>query len=339
MPKKYNITAIDLEEVSFVGKGANQDAHVVLMKRFEKAETKREMNEDFPASAFAHVPDPKKPSTWKLRLWDSIAEKETPAQIGRAVAALGKGFRGQKVQIPSGDLPGVKAKVLAAWLRVNEDKNRGDAPSILKSGEGKMPNEELQKKLDDLQKKFDELTTSTVALQKTHDDLVTDHEALKKTVDDGGDGKNKIDKSGMSESVRKQFEEQETELKKQADIIAKMQDDDLVKVWIGKAADAPLVAKAADLGALLKSVAETAPETADDLMGIFKAADARIAKGNLFKEIGSSGESDVDGALGELNKKAHELAKEKNITFEKAFSLIYKSNKELRKQYLLEKSA
>jgi len=333
MRKKYNVTDINLDEVSFVGKGANQSAHVVLMKRLEKAETKREMGEDFPASAFAYVPDPKKPSTWKLRLWDSMSEKETRSQIGAAVAALGKGFRGRKVQIPSDDLSGVKAKVLAAWLRVNEDKNRGDAPSILKSG-GFMKKtlEELQKEFDELQKTHDKLVKTNDTLQKTHDDLVTEHDDLKKTAakKDG-----KIDKSGMSDEVRKQFEEQETELKKQADMIAKMADDSLKISWIAKAGDVLLVGEAEEIGKLMKSIAETSPETAESLLVILKAANARIEKGNLFKEIGTGGEADT-GALAELNKKAHELAKSEKITFEKAFSKIYKSDKVLRKQYLAE---
>ncbi len=101
-----------------------------------KAATKREADEDFPAAAFAYVPDPETPSTWKLRLWASLAEKETPAQVGMAVAALGPGFRGNKVQIPAEDLASVKAKVKAAWLRVHED---GQAlPNVLK-GAGEDP--------------------------------------------------------------------------------------------------------------------------------------------------------------------------------------------------------
>ena len=96
------------------------------------APTKREEGEDFPAAAFAYVPDPSMPSTWKLRLWDSIAEKETPAQVGRAVAALGAEFRGNKVSIPSKDLTAVKSRVLAAWKKVNKDKKEEDIPSVLK---------------------------------------------------------------------------------------------------------------------------------------------------------------------------------------------------------------
>lgn len=98
----------------------------------EKAMTKREGGKDYPASAYAYVPDAEKPSTWKLRLIEEPGGSPTSRQVGRAVAALGKGFRGQKVQIPAGDLPGVKRKVLAAWLKANPDKKRADAPAALK---------------------------------------------------------------------------------------------------------------------------------------------------------------------------------------------------------------
>lgn len=253
MPKKkFNITAIDLDEVSFVGKGANQEAHVVLMKR-------------------------------------------------------------------------------------------GDIPTQIKSKGGNMPKDELQKKLDDLQKgfddlqkKFDDIEESNKTLQKVHDDLVLAHDKLEK--DAGEKGGDKVDKTEMSAAVRKQFDDQETELKKQADVIAKMQDVALTKAWIVKAAGAPLVASADDLGALLKSVAETSPDTAEALLVVCKAADARIAKGNLFKELGTGGEVDDASAAGKLNKLAHETAKADGITFEKAYSKVYKANKKLAKQYLAEKS-
>lgn len=96
-----------------------------------KAATKREDGEDFPAAAFAYVPDPESPSTWKLRLWDSLDEKETVAQVSRAVSALSpSGFRGNRVQIPAEDLASVKAKVRAAWRQVNGPDR--ELPAILK---------------------------------------------------------------------------------------------------------------------------------------------------------------------------------------------------------------
>jgi len=103
-----------------------------------KAEMKTEEGRRYPASAYAYVPDPDKSSTWKLRLWSpEPGEKETVAQIGAAVAALGPGgFRGNRVKIPAEDLPAVKRRVLQAWLKVHPDKERDDAPRILRAEMG-----------------------------------------------------------------------------------------------------------------------------------------------------------------------------------------------------------
>ena len=75
-------------------------------KKMKKdAPMKMEGGEQYPAAAFAYVPDPNTPSTWKLRLWDSPTTKETVAQVSRAATALtSAGFRGNKVQIPAADL-------------------------------------------------------------------------------------------------------------------------------------------------------------------------------------------------------------------------------------------
>ena len=102
--------------------------------------TKREDDQDFPAEAFAYVPDPERPSTWKLRLWDSLEERETRTQIGAALAALGPGgFRGNRVQIPSEDLAGVKRKILAAWRKVWGDEAPDEIPAVLKQETFKPP--------------------------------------------------------------------------------------------------------------------------------------------------------------------------------------------------------
>jgi hypothetical protein len=85
--------------------------------------TKTEDGVDYPAEAFAYVPDPDRVSTWKLRLWENLEDKVTRVQLGRAVAALGPtGFRGQRVQIPAGDLPRVKRAIATAWRGVYGDE-------------------------------------------------------------------------------------------------------------------------------------------------------------------------------------------------------------------------
>jgi hypothetical protein len=48
-----------------------------------------------------------------------------------AIAALGAGFRGNKVQIPISAMSAVKAKVRAAWKAANPDKKPEDMPSAI----------------------------------------------------------------------------------------------------------------------------------------------------------------------------------------------------------------
>lgn len=102
--------------VSEGNKASPEELSSVLTWLKEQAVTKTEDGTDYPASAFAYVPDPDKPSEWKLRLWEDPTKKVTRAQLGRAAAALSPGgFRGQKVEIPADDLPAVKRKIRTAY--------------------------------------------------------------------------------------------------------------------------------------------------------------------------------------------------------------------------------
>ena len=95
------------------------------------AKTKTEDGQKYPASDYAYVPDPDSPSGWKLRLTSTPGGAPDPGIVGAAVAALGKGFRGQKVQIPAEDLPRVKARVRAAWHKAHPDAKPDDMPDAL----------------------------------------------------------------------------------------------------------------------------------------------------------------------------------------------------------------
>lgn len=95
--------------------------------------TKTENGMEFPAEAYAYVPDPEKPSTWKLRLWEDPQQRETPRQVGMAIAALGPGgFRGNRVAIPPEDLPKVKARIRAAWKKVHPDADLDQMPAVIR---------------------------------------------------------------------------------------------------------------------------------------------------------------------------------------------------------------
>ncbi len=94
-----------------------------MVKAMEVSKT--EEGTDYPVSAFAYVPDPEKPSTWKLRLWEDPTKKITRSQLGKAAAALSPGgFRGQKVEIPAEDVASVKRKIRSAYkgLDVSDDE-------------------------------------------------------------------------------------------------------------------------------------------------------------------------------------------------------------------------
>lgn len=100
-----------------------------------EAITKSEDGKAFPASDYAYVPDTTKPSEWKLRLTATPGGEPDSGIVGAACAALGPGFRGQKVEIPEADMPAVKAKVRAAWRKANPDKEAADMPSGIKESE------------------------------------------------------------------------------------------------------------------------------------------------------------------------------------------------------------
>lgn len=128
-----------------------QEVQDMLIDLISKAATKKEGSETLSASAYAYVPDATKPSTWKLRIDDA---NHTRA----AVAALGEGFRGNKVSIPSADLPAVKRKVAAAYKKFFPDAK--ELPSILKSKEEVLA---LQEEIQKAVKEAEEILKSQIA--------------------------------------------------------------------------------------------------------------------------------------------------------------------------------
>lgn len=140
---KYIKEMVLLVEVEKDKGGKDEEAseeQAVIDDKVVATETpmKTEGGKKYPAEAYLYVPDSKKPSTWKLRIWETTDAKVTVRQLGRAVAAIGKGFRGQKVQLAPGELPKIKSKLLALYKKMKvEDK---DIPEILKKGKAELEN-------------------------------------------------------------------------------------------------------------------------------------------------------------------------------------------------------
>jgi hypothetical protein len=101
---------------------------------FAGAPTKKEGKAGtFEVGAYAYAPVKQNPATWKIRL-EETPGKVTAKQLGMACAAIGKGFRGQKADIPAEALDGVKKKIRAAYKSLGTKP--ADMPEVLKMGEG-----------------------------------------------------------------------------------------------------------------------------------------------------------------------------------------------------------
>lgn len=87
---------------------------------------------DLPDTCFGYVPegDDAKASDRKLPLCKDDGELDA-AMIGAAAAALGEGFRGERVDLPEEAMTKAKTRVLAAWRKVHPDKEESDAPDSL----------------------------------------------------------------------------------------------------------------------------------------------------------------------------------------------------------------
>lgn len=105
------------------------------MPLYSAGVTKVEEGKAYRKSDFAYTPDDL-PSHWKLRLTSTPGGSPDPHIVGAAVAALGQGFRGQKVRIPAADLPAVKRRVLRAWHAAHPGETA--VPAVLKTSEASM---------------------------------------------------------------------------------------------------------------------------------------------------------------------------------------------------------
>ena len=164
----------------------------------------------YPISAYAYTPDPESPSTWKLRLWETPEKGITARQVGAAIAALGKGFRGNKVEIPSEDLKKVKSKVLSAWKKANPDKSETDAPRELLA-------DDLEKtkgvKMKDLIKRL--LKSETVDFSDVLTEDMTEEEIVEAIENNFSDVLGKKDEAEKElAAAKRKSKSKETELQK-----------------------------------------------------------------------------------------------------------------------------
>ena len=322
MPKK--ITWLRLTEGSTVDVPAQEHAKFVLFKR---GKVKTESDGAHPASHYAFVPDPDMPSTWKLRIDDA-------SHVAAAAAALGPGYRGNKVQIPSGDIAAVRAKVRAAWHKFFPDRPDDEMPSGLKGkSAGGHPRgdmmEDHEKQLADLQKRLDTLKSQVTTMSSAIDaaGFKLDGEKLvEKTEDD-------IYK-GVPEAIRKQMEADKAEreqLRKQLADAKDREETAVLKAQAGKLEK--LSAKPEEVVDLLKKLDS---EGRDSLMRILRSADELVGKGAeiLQKGNGQDGEPAEDDPVAKVMVMVQELRKSNaDMSDAQAKSEVFSKHPELYTAY------
>jgi hypothetical protein len=295
--RRFKPGGTTLKELSGVDRPAQEGAVAVIMKRADDVAkaTKTEDGKAYPASDFAYVPDPAAPSTWKLRLTSTPGGDPDARIVGAALAALGPGgFRGQRVQIPSGDLAGVKSKVRSAWLKANPGKTRDDLPAVIKA-------ETTQEK--EMAKENETVTEKKVETQDESPVVYT---------------------SETGAVFRKSDDPRLIELAKAADVANKARreaDERVRSIELAKRADetiSHLPGTTDDKVALLKaldSVADEAQRTR--IMESLVAADSAMS--SAFTAVGRSIGSEPGSVTEKLNALAQKRADEKSISFGKAY--------------------
>lgn len=173
-----------------------------ILKEKIELEDKTEAGKEYPKEAYLYVPDPDKPSTWKLRIWETPEKKITRSQLGRAAAAFSPGgFRGQKVELPSDEVKTVKNKLISLYKKDGAEKD--EIPSYLfeeSKNEGGEDSMAENVKLEEFEKRLVEIEKEKKVLEDKYVGMI---DSLKKEMDE---------KAKKAEETAKKLSDRENEL-------------------------------------------------------------------------------------------------------------------------------
>jgi len=209
------------------------------------------------------------------------------------------------------------------------------------TGDNEMPKtiEQLQAEVDDAVAKFTTATASLETITAENAVLKADAEKAASEKDADNTDKDGIDKSALPEAVQKKMDAQDADIKKQADTIAKMKDDNETAVFTKQAATFDkLSLKAEDFAPILKAASKGMDEAQfAELTRVLKSAN-EIA-GKVLKEFGSSETGEDTTAYDKLVAKGAEIAVRDGITKEQGFVKAKKENPDLWTQSRAERTA
>ena len=132
-----------------------------------------------------------------------------------------------------------------------------------------------------------------------------------------------------------------TERAERAENIAKsLQDEKVLKEYVEKAGDlSHLPVEPLKFGPVLKALGEGHPTEFEEILRVLKAADAALAKSELFKEIGKAGSGETSAEAAVYAKARGLVAKDADMTFDEAVAKVLEDDPELYERYEDERQA
>lgn len=331
-----------LKRVSLVDSPANEAARVVLFKSELGSESRSDLTDgDFaavwtdadgrkqrklPIHDAAHVRNAL--ARWNQTDLPADVKSKARAKLEAKAKELGIGDDAKKMQ-PTGsevnvdefvECKGCKEKVKKGDAKCSKcgapmmdemDKSAGGRPK-----EGKM-DEKLKADLDAATAKIEALTKERDELQKKLD---TPEEIEKRKL------------AALPESVRKQLETQAADIQKLRSEKAEAEQTEAVRK------DMPqLPGKPEDTGKLLKRVKDViSAEDFEALSTMLKAASAQIEKGELYREVGKSGDGAArsEAPLEQINRLVAELvSKSKDMKLPDAMAQVMREHPDIYAAY------
>jgi len=140
----------------------------------------------------------------------------------------------------------------------------------------------------------------------------------------------------LPEDVRKVIEDNQKKTDEAIGLAKKLQQEKLEGEYVAKAKKFPsVVAKAEELGPVLKRIADNSANDYKVIEAVLKAAEERISRNDqIFKELGAAGEEGGGDAWDKIEKEAEEIRKaDPNLTKEMAIEKAMSSNSKLYSEY------
>lgn len=274
--------------------------------------TKTEGGESYPAEAFLVVPDPEKPSGWKLRVWESPTAKVTRAQLGRAAAALGPGFRGQRVQLSDQERAKAKARLRSLYRGLGAADD--EIPEYLEMEEAVVTEAAMEAQYTEMQGRVETLTKRLETAEAAVRDAAAQRATAEQEAKTYAERVVKLEADLQSERDARQY----------SDILQ------TARRW------QHVPGKPEEIATRLQKLAKADPEEYAARVTEYDQMEQLAIQSGLFAETGSSRAGEGGSAEAKLSRMAEARMSERKLGYAEALEQVVRENPQLHREYTRE---